>query len=455
MKKLYIILLCLCPVLAISSSCKKFVQIDAPKNQIISDKVFADSTDVNAAVLGIYINMMQAFGLSFSSGGVTTYPALSSDEIYQSTTDINSQFYANNISNTNDTNTALWTLAYNFIYGTNACIEGIEAGTAMSSSQKNILCAEAKCIRAFLYFNLVNLYGPVPLAITTDYNINRLLSRSSADLVYSQIIADLKFAQANLLSSSTISERANYYAATALLAKVYLYRGEYALAKIESDKIINSGQFQLMADLNSVFLATSKETIWRFIPVFPGRETWEAYFFVPSSTTTTPKYILTNKLFSSFETNDLRKSKWVNINIVSGQSYPYPYKYKRTSATSPRTESYVILRFAEQYLIRAEAEANLDNLIGAITDLNMIRNRAGLPNTTASDKTTILLAIENERQAELFCEGGNRWFDLKRTNRANKILSSEKANWKPSAALYPIPQTEINADPNLTQNIGY
>jgi hypothetical protein len=115
----------------------------------------------------------------------------------------------------------------------------------------------------------------------------------------------------------------------------------------------------------------------------------------------------------------------------------------------------VILRLAEQYLIRAEAEANLDNLIGAITDLNMIRNRAGLPNTTASDKTTILLAIENERQAELFCEGGNRWFDLKRTNRANKILSSEKANWKQSAALYPIPQTEINADPNLTQNIGY
>ena len=96
------------------------------------------------------------------------------------------------------------------------------------------------------------------------------------------------------------------------------------------------------------------------------------------------------------------------------------------NSAPPVTEFYVVLRLAEQYLIRAEARANNNDIVGAQNDINVIRNRAGLNNTSANDKASILNAIEHERQTELFAEWGNRWFDLKRTDRADMVLGSLK-----------------------------
>jgi hypothetical protein len=184
--------------------------------------------------------------------------------------------------------------------------------------------------------------------------------------------------------------------------------------------------------------------------------TWEGYYFVPSFSTSEPRYVITNDLLNSFENGDLRKTKWINVNVISGQEFPYPYKYKDgNNSSSISNENYIVFRLAEQYLIRAEAEANLDDLSSAISDINVIRKRAGLPDTDAFDKESVLSAIEKERRAELFCEWGNRWFDLKRTGQVNNVLSKTKSNWKPFAALYPIPLPEINANPNLSQNEGY
>ena len=116
----------------------------------------------------------------------------------------------------------------------------------------------------------------------------------------------------------------------------------------------------------------------------------------------------------------------------------------------------MVLRLAEQYLIRAEARAQQNNISGSQSDLNLIRNRAGLVNTAANDKTALLTAIEHERQVELFTEWGHRWLDLKRTNRADAVLGPIKApNWQPTDMLYPIPQTQIANDPNVHQNPGY
>jgi hypothetical protein len=115
----------------------------------------------------------------------------------------------------------------------------------------------------------------------------------------------------------------------------------------------------------------------------------------------------------------------------------------------------MMLRLAEQYLIRAEARAQLENIPGAQEDLNAIRSRAGLPDTDADDKASLLLAIERERQAELFAEGGHRWLDLKRTNRADAVLGPLKADWQTPDALFPIPDAERQLNPNLTQNDGY
>ena len=115
-----------------------------------------------------------------------------------------------------------------------------------------------------------------------------------------------------------------------------------------------------------------------------------------------------------------------------------------------------MLRLAEQYLIRAEARARQGNIPGAQQDLNSIRNRAGLPNTTTSGPTEILEAIMEERQRELFTEGGHRWLDLKRTGRTTEVLAPLKPLWDPTDVLWPIPEDEIFNNSNLLpQNPGY
>lgn len=136
-----------------------------------------------------------------------------------------------------------------------------------------------------------------------------------------------------------------------------------------------------------------------------------------------------------------------------GADYYYPFKYKQKRPS--KTEEYSIIRLAEVYLIRAEANAKSNHLLEALSDLNTIRIRAGLPEITTQSQEEVLLAIEKERQVELFCEWGNRWFDLIRTGRAAIVLSAGKPNWNSSAVRYPIPQSEIDANRSLTQNDGY
>jgi hypothetical protein len=121
----------------------------------------------------------------------------------------------------------------------------------------------------------------------------------------------------------------------------------------------------------------------------------------------------------------------------------------------------MVLRLGEQYLIRAEARAQQNKISDAQSDLNIIRTRAGLPNTTASDKNSLLSEIFHERKVELFSEWGHRWLDLKRTNAVDAVMSIVtplKANgqqWQSYQKLYPVEFSEVRKSPNLTQTPGY
>jgi hypothetical protein len=166
-------------------------------------------------------------------------------------------------------------------------------------------------------------------------------------------------------------------------------------------------------------------------------------------------YAITSTLANAFEAGDQRKEMWLKANLINGENWYYPFKYK-ARVSSPITEYLVVLRLAEVVLIRAEARVQQNNLPGAVDDLNMIRKRAGLGNTSAGNKEEIIQSIEDERQTELFVEWGHRWFDLKRTNHANAVLGILKApNWQPSDVWYPIPLQEIQRNPALVQNEGY
>src|SRR5690606_30890154 len=151
------------------------------------------------------------------------------------------------------------------------------------------------------------------------------------------------------------------------------------------------------------------------------------------------------ELLNGFEGGDQRKSKWIGAKTVASQIYFYPFKYKvrAISAGTPQPEYHVMLRLAELFLIRAEASAHLGHTMAALTDLNVIRQRAGLaPLSSGLDQGQVLNAVANERRFELFAECGHRWFDIKRRNEANAILAALKPGWQGTDMLFPIPQSE-------------
>lgn len=441
------------------NSCKKFVQVPPPKTGLVDATVFSNAASVRGALSRIYADM-SSDGNSFaggSIGSISLLGGLSSDELtdYTFSGDY-SAIYQNNIVPQNGYPTiSVWDNPYNYIYRCNDIINGTTTSTSISSADKMSLIAEAKFVRAFCYFYLVNFYGDIPLHLTTDYRQNQSGERTAKDKVYIQIVTDLKEAVDSLPLPTVPDTRIfpNSDVAAALLARVYLYTGQYALAINNASKLIkNTSRYQLCSDLDSVFLNNSKEAIWQLQPVTPGSNTQDAQTFILQTTPTLTA--LSDQLLNAFEPQDNRKQNWVGIYDDGESKYYYPFKYKILSSTSIQ-ECSMVVRLGELYLIRSEAYANTDQLDLATADLNKIRNRAGLQNTAAVGKIELLAAISHERQVELFTEWGHRWLDLKRTGTANAVLGPIKPTWKPTAMLYPIPQEEINANNKIAQNPGY
>ena len=454
----------LLPVLTLVS-CKKFVQVDDPIDQVASSEAF--STDANAAtaIRGIYSKMMTAPILGLG-GGVQVQMDAGADVLkIQAATNQFWEFYTNSIGAANTTNKSLWNYFYYNIYSANAAIENINASTGMSEAGKNQYLGEARFLRALNYFYLVNAWGDVPLTTSTNYeNNNRLFRTAKAD-IYELIKSDLLFAQANLSAAyqGTLRIRANSYAATALLAKVYLYLEDWDNAAQQATIVLNNTtDYALETDLTKTFLIASKEALLRIEQPGNNAYTWDGYVFVPSTATTVPSYTITDTLVKTFETGDKRKTNWVRTATITtngvATAYYSPYKYRAMSGTGTPVESHMVLRLAEVFLIRAEARAQLKQLSDAITDLDKIRARAGLPLVATTNpgisQTDLLAAIAHERWVELFAENGDRWMDLKRTNKANITLQN-KPNWQSDAGLFPIPQLDIQYNKNLKQNDGY
>jgi hypothetical protein len=299
------------------------------------------------------------------------------------------------------------------------------------------------------------LFGDVPLELTTDYRINSVMPRTSVAEICDQLATDLLEAKGLLKEDYPSPSRArpNKWTATALLARIYLYKKDWINAESQSSSVINSNKYFLEPDLENVFSQSSNETIWQLAN--DNSNTSEGASFVPSSASSRPSYAISDFLLSAFENGDLRMTDWIGTSTSRGVTYSFPYKYK-TKASTPVTEFYVVLRLAEQYLIRAEARAHQGNIEGALSDIDLLRSRAGLMNLTTNTTDSVLSAIQHERQVELFCEWGQRWGDLKRTGLADVILGErKKPNWQSSDSLYPLPANEILRNPVLMQNPGY
>jgi len=463
MKKIFEDLQCLAILLLVSSlavSCKKLIEIPPnPPTEITQTEVFADSADAVSAVDGIYSNFQVANGgLTIASGLVTMCGGLSADELNTATTNTSmDQYYTYSVLSTNGYIENFW-LAYTNIYQMNACLQGVGGdSSAISVSLRQQLTGEVKVDRALYYFNLVNLFGNVPLVTGTNYTVNAQIARSPVDSVYGQILADLTSAVQLLtpVYPSAGRMRPNLYTAEALLAKVELYQQQWPAAANAASAVINSGVYSLCPSLDSVFLDGSNEAIWQLPANGTYQPVSEATNFVPYANSIQPNFWLTPFLLNAFEPGDLRRTYWLDSNVVNGQVYYYPYKYKNTTLAETPVEDYMIFRLGDQYLIRAEALAEQNKLDSAMADLNLVRARAGLAPKTAVSQADLLADIMQERRIEDFCEWGNRWYDLKRTGAAGTTLSGEKTGWQTDAALYPLPISELQNNSLLVQNPGY
>jgi hypothetical protein len=449
------------------TACKKLIAIPPnPPTEITAAQQFSDSATAMTAMANIYSYNANQNGFTFDDGYLDLCGGLSSDEISTTTGQPDDvEFYEYGVTRYNDYISSLWDDPYSALYSVNDALNGIAASNGLSASLKTQLTGELEVVRSLYNFYLVNVFGPAPLITSTNYTVTSKLGRTSVDSIDMQIMTDLTAAQQVLTTTYAGSGhyRPNLYVVKAFLAKVYLYQQNWQAAYNAADTVINSGVYSLEPNLDNVFLDGSQEAIWQIPANGQGAYatvTKEAQNYIPQSTGTVPKYPLTTFLLNAFEPGDQRLQNWTDsVAVTSGsasQTFYYPYKYKNVYIyTSPNTEDFMIFRLGEQYLIHAEAAAELGQLGTALSDLNTVRARAGLPASTANTQASLLTAIMHERQVELFSEWGNRWFDLIRTGMASTVLNAEKSGFQAYDTLYPLPNDQLQTNPLLKQNQGY
>jgi len=441
-------------------SCEKFLEVDDPNNQISQSMVFKDKGLAYAALSDVYSNLRSNTLLNGSLYGVGTLMGCYTDElssVSNQSLDFKSFFDLSVQQNTTVLNT-IWVNAYKQIYAVNNIIEGVGKSTAYLDQQTvDQILGEAYFIRGFLHFYLVNLYGDIPYITTTDYLQNQSVSRQSLDNVYVHIEEDYQKADQYLTDQYPTANRTriNRSGVRLALARLYLYKQEWAKAEIMADLIIQNPLYTMEQDISKTFLKDSKSAIWQFMPLEAGVNTLEGQYYI-FSTLPPQNVVLSQNLLDSFEPGDQRKQKWTKALSNATMSYSYPYKYTQNNKTSSSLEFSVVLRVEEAYLISAEAENELGNIQTAINRLNQLRQKAGLAGLGSLNQQQVRTAVMDERRHELFTEFGHRFFDLKRKGLLNTYMPTVKSSWKNHMSLLPLPENELIANPSLKpQNDGY
>lgn len=445
-------------VIALIAACDKYLQVDLPTSQLTGKAVFKEKATANAALVEVYSKMREDGFLSAYIPGSTLAIGLYTDELdnYTPASEPANFYYQNRILASDPSVLQLWNASYQQIYGANAVLEGLQ-NSPIAEADRNQLRGEALFIRAILHFYLIGTFGDVPLVTTTNYETNRRAIRTSTLKIYEQIVSDLK--EASTLTQQKYYTpgrvRPNRATINALLAKIYLYRGQWNEAADAASAVLNEADYSLNVPIADVFLKGSPSTIWQFNPKIEGTNTDFAITFIFTSGPP-PTVALTNGFVNAFEPGDRRRTAWVGSVTNGGSTWYYPAKYDQNNATATSLELPIVFRIQEQYLIRAEARARLEQVLGAKADLDAIRIAAGLDATTAITQQEILDAILRERRVELFTEYGNRFYDLKRNGALDAVLTAIKPGWNTTDALWPIPDNELRANINLKpQNPGY
>jgi len=445
--------------LLLFASCEKLVEVDYPSNQVGTTQVFEDINTANAALAGLCAAIRDQ---SIITGGsyYGADPLLSSytDDLDCYFNDQNgvADLYQNQQQATNTKIETIWETAYQQVYYANSIIYGSEHSTALSDTDKDRIKGEALLVRSLIYFYLQQLFGDIPYTTSLDYEYNRKISKTDAATVMEHLEADLTEAAGLLQDEYRDSERIypNRKVAQLLLARIYLVRNEWSLAEKIADTILLSPLYQFQPDINEVFHKSGTHILWQLKPKKSGNATTEAmfYYFTGSAPNS---YVLTQNLINTFDDADLRKQNWMAPVTFGGQTWYRPYKYKNHVNVSNYDEYSIVFRLEEVYFIMAEALAKQNRFDEALPFLNATRERAGLTAVTSLSGDDFITELLAEKRREFFTESGHRFLDLKRWGKLD-VLSAVKPNWDDYKEVWPLPQSEMLLNTNLSpQNNGY
>jgi hypothetical protein len=409
----------------------------------------------------------------------------------------------------NTHNNSNWGALYRGISRANILLIKIDDVTdaALTDTRRNEIIGEARFLRAFHYYQLVKLYGGVPLELesnSADPDVTRK-ARATETEVYNQIVADLEIAATNLPNAygsdpSVNKVRATKGAANALLAKVWAQRSDRNYTKVIEycDAVINSAAgYSLLTNYAELFDGAhyfSSESILE-IPFKEGdgaSSNWGVQLFLAPEDGWQKYCVPSKDLVAAF--NAAGDVVRMNANIIFMKKTPtgaaiswadenwnpcknpaigIPFNYKQKHPAGWASgDDYYLLRLADILLLKAEAQNKSGNTPGAAAILNEVRARVGLaPVSTSLAQDEMKTAILNERRLELAFEA-QRWDDLVRAGEATNVMlglqeytyscsvpldsvKMDYSNCTQNRWIMPIPQLERDANPNLDQNPGY
>jgi hypothetical protein len=428
-----------------AASCKKYLD-EKPNNLIAASDAIVDAATARAAITGAYDRVQGYYASSYPTLGVM--PA--DNVIFNGTLSEYLQLDQNAIPADNVITVAAYQGIYRAINSANSVIAAVPGVTdpLLTTAEKNRILGEAYFIRALGYFDLGRGWGGVQLQLkpTTELSGLKGIKRSTLEQTYDQVLADLNQAEQLLPEDAATRNRAQKSAARALRARLYLYRKQWAEAEADASQVIANTKYALVQPYKAFFTAPflSAESVLELSYSANDKNSyWNLWY--PSSAggqyTLKPSDALVAKL------NNPQAGGTRNALIAGAGNSVYGVLYNTTSSSID--PSYLI-RIAELYLIRAEARAQQNKLAAAAADLNAVRTRAGVPPVTAVSQTQLLRAIEDENSLEFAFEA-HRWFDLVRTARAGEVLGVTNTHYW----LFPIPNSDILSDPDVTQNPGY
>lgn len=474
-KKLIIGSFSIMAISATLSGCKKsFVEL-TPKGIVPVTSYYATEIDIKTALNGAYSSLRPIYNFQYGFGEV---PSDNSETYGESEVLFGEQDKLTWTPASTNLQLA-WGRFYTTIAYANIVLDHVNT-PSMTTASRNSYTGQAKFIRALMYFNLVRMFGGVPLVLTELTSESQAYSynRVTADEVYTQIEKDLTDAERLLAVSYTGADigRATSIAAKALLGKVYLFEKKMTLAETKLAEVAATAGTLLPYD--QIFgqgKDNNKDIIFavQYLGGGFGEGNTFASGFVPQTSGSTiinvaggSNNIGTPDLYKAFEAGDSRLNTSIGIFTSGTLTYYYAKKfvYQSVAAGSEGDNDWPVLRYADVILMYAEVLNENNKTTQALTQLNLVRNRSNLGSKTGLSQDDARNAIRNERRVEL-CFEGERWFDLIRYGTfvqvmqayktANKSANGVIGNVLAIQSLYPIPVREIQLNPKLTQNPGY